>query len=394
MKIVHVASYYTPQFGYQELFLTRGQKKLGNEVYLVTSNKKYPLGVYKYLSRSLGKRDLPSGIGQDEGVMVIRLNTALEVSNRTWLSYLERVIIELDPDIIYVHGIANFHVPRVIRLKRKGLIRAKLICDEHMVYNVVRKGVIGKLFYFLFKIFLVSTLLKYVDWFVAVTEETKQFMIEMCGIPPDRIKVILLGVDTDRFKFNEEARIEIRNKYNIASDEVVFIYTGKIIREKGSHLALHAGIELMKKYKNIKLFFLGNGDREYIESMKVKARQEGLEDRVIWHDAVDNRELSRFYSASDVGVWPHQESITTLEASSCKLPIIIRDLLSLHDRISNGNGLTYKDGDYLDLIRSMESLALDKGLRETMGKRGRELAQKRDWSIISREFIEIASLQD
>jgi hypothetical protein len=39
MKIVHVMNWYIPNMGYQENILPAEQKKLGHEVYIITSDR-------------------------------------------------------------------------------------------------------------------------------------------------------------------------------------------------------------------------------------------------------------------------------------------------------------------------------------------------------------------
>jgi glycosyltransferase involved in cell wall biosynthesis len=67
---------------------------------------------------------------------------------------------------------------------------------------------------------------------------------------------------------------------------------------------------------------------------------------------VPNSELVGYYSAADVGVWPLECSIGMQEAMSCGLPVIISDKIGAPERISNGNGLAYREGDIEDLAKN------------------------------------------
>lgn len=393
MKIVHVASYYMPQLSYHEPYLAKEHAKLGHDVYVITSDKAYPLGIYKSLEQSLGTRNLKTGFYKDDGVTVIRLKTLFEVSMRPWIQGMEKILVSLNPDLIYVHTITGIHSIRIAFLKAIRKIKGRLIYDDHMHYGVMKKGVLGKLFYSIYRIIFTKFFLSQTDIFIAITEEIKLFMNKEYRIPQDKIVVIHLGVDTETFKFSQSARKELRSAYNISDNDIIFIYAGKIIEGKGIHLLLKAGIQLMKNHSNIYLFILGDGDQKYINQMKEIVRIRGVENRIIWHKAVENRELYKYYSAADVGVWPLQETITILEACSCGLPVIFKDSLNLKHLISNNNGFTYREGNTDDLAKYMEILILDENLRLSMGKRGSELMEKEySWTKIAKQSLELCGL--
>ena len=103
-------------------------------------------------------------------------------------------------------------------------------------------------------------------------------------------------------------------------------------------------------------------------------------------DMVDNRKLFEYYSASDVGVWPLQCSLTMIEAMSCGLPIIISDESGTPDRVENGSGFLYLNGSFKDLAEKM-LLLVNESRRKTMSLRARQFAEQHDWMIVSEEFL-------
>ena len=393
MKIIIISYYYEPRLGYQEPNLTRELAKLGHDVYLITSNKRYPPGIsHKSLSLSIGERTVKEGFFVEGKVKVIRLKSIFEIFSRTWLKNLEKTLIELKPDVVVVNSVTRFSSFRVPFLKWRKKLDFTLVYDEHMVYSVVRQNLLGKIFYFLFRLIVRPLLLSQGNVFIAVTEETKVFMNRECGIPLSSIELVPLGVNQHLFKYDELSRKQLRSQYGISQEDVVFIYAGKIIAGKGPHLLIDAGLKLLGKHKDLKLFFLGNGNEEYINKMKNKVEKNGFGTQIIWDGAVNNKELYKYYSAADVGVWPLQESMTMLEAASCNLPIIVRDTLSLADRISNGNGFGYKEGDMEDLAKYMEICLTNKELRKKMGAKGRELIEKRlNWEAVAKEYVKLYS---
>ncbi|OFY92280.1 MAG: hypothetical protein A2309_06500 [Bacteroidetes bacterium RIFOXYB2_FULL_35_7] len=79
-------------------------------------------------------------------------------------------------------------------------------------------------------------------------------------------------------------------------------------------------------------------------------------------------ELDKFYRASDIGVWPTQESTSMLDAAACGLPIVISNTVKAKERV-DGNGLTYLENNATDLCDALLKLK-DKKLREKLGNNG------------------------
>ena len=96
-----------------------------------------------------------------------------------------------------------------------------------------------------------------VDVFVAVTKRAKDALL-LEGVPEDKIVVIPMGIDINRFKPDEETRKRIRRDLGIAEEEKVILFTGRMVWEKGIYDLVHAArlIMLDKSSKNLPLRFV------------------------------------------------------------------------------------------------------------------------------------------
>jgi len=94
-----------------------------------------------------------------------------------------------------------------------------------------------------------------------------------------------------------------------------------------------------------------------------------LKENYIFIDFVKNEELFKYFSASDVGIWPLQESVSMVEAAACNLPFIANDTIGTKLRISNNNALLYRKGDISDLYEKIKYLVENDNERLSMGKR-------------------------
>jgi len=384
LNILHISDHFYPKLGYQETFLAKEHSYQYNTL-VITSNK-FENHIFEPNKALLKRRVLKPGFYNEEGIKVLRLPALFDNPpfHKPWLIGLEHAVINFKPDILIIHGVVNFSSIRIAKLKKK-LYKTKLIVDDHMTFNATRGDLVLPL-YSLFKRMFTPLLLNSVDCFVAVTYETKKFMQEIYGIPGERIVVIPLGVDTNRFHYDPSARKDIRGKYRIPETSVVFIYAGKVVPEKGVHFLVKAGISLCKKNDNVVFLIIGGKDKQYFNNLLKIIDKAGMHNRFIFVDAVPNSELYQYYSAADVGVWPLQCSISMLEAASCGLPIIISDKSGALERISKGNGIVYKEGDVTDLERKM-SLLLDNELRNSMRQRAYAYAKENDWKVIAQQFL-------
>lgn len=393
MKILHVIDYFQPQIGYQESHLARIQTEKGHDVRVITSN--LYLHFYNNLSSSesifdSNKTKYDIGFNKEQGIDVLRLsNIGPVIFDKPWLKDLESNIIDFDPDVIHVHGIVSLTALRVACLKNKLKNSTKLIFDDHMTFDAMRNSQMSIL-YKIFKLVFVGVIKKNTDEFVAVTEETKLFMIKMYGISSENIKIIEIGCDTKQFQRNNHFRTHYRKKFGI-NDEIVFCYAGKITQSKGVHLFIDAAIDIIKLGKRIKVLCIGAYDEKYLNNIKSKITESNLDDYFIFIPAVPNRDLYKYYSMADVGVWPKKCSMTVLEAMSCKIPVIVSDDTGAPERVlENYNGLFY-DHDDVKSLRDKMLFYLHKEHIERMGNNSYHFVKKYDWNNISEKFEKLYS---
>ena len=387
MRILHIINYFQPKLGYQEYFLAKEHIKMGHDVAVVTSDRYYPFLDFKESYRAtLGDRVCGVGHKIEEGIPVYRLPVLFEIRCRVWLLGLEKLILELAPDLIISHGISPSSF-RIARLKIRSK-KFKLIVDDHMWSGVMKKGIIMKILYSLRKKMITKMLVPHVDKFVGVSQETCEILEKTNGVPKEKIVYIPLGVDTKIFQFNEGGRRKIRNKFNIKDKDILLLCTGKINRERGSDLIVKA-FNYLKTDRNIYLLLLGGGSEDFKKEL-LNSVKKVKRDKVFFHSFIPIRELLGYYSAADICVWD-TASISFYEGMSCGRPIICRDASALKERTVNDNGLLFKAGDFQDLAAKMKCLVENDALRKDMGERGRKLVEEKfSWAKIAQDFVDCA----
>ena len=108
--------------------------------------------------------------------------------------------------------------------------------------------------------------------FIIECNAQRQYLIDE-GIlkKHDQAKVMyrgsVCGIDSEKFKFNPAKRAEIREELNIADDVVVFIFLGRLRREKGVYELFEAFNHLAGDNKNAYLLLVGNAEDDCLEHL-------------------------------------------------------------------------------------------------------------------------------
>jgi glycosyltransferase involved in cell wall biosynthesis len=216
----------------------------------------------------------------------------------------------------------------------------------------------------------------------AATSDCADVAVRFFGVQTRKVEVAPLGVDTELMSpittaEHREQRAALRSRLGVASEEVLFIYTGQFTAAKNP-LILAQTVEAMRTHgAQVRAIFLGDGvQRDLIAAIGSS----------IALPFVPHRELVGYYRAADVAVWPTQESTSMLDAAACGLPVVVNDTLRATERIE-GNGMTYALNDPVSLEGVLVHL-LDPGRRRSLGDVGaRRMVEQFSWdSLVQRRI--------
>jgi len=381
MRIVHVINYFNTNAHYQENYMVREHVRAGHDTYVVTSDRNFPHPDYQNTAQQLyGDRRIGTGVSVHEGVTIVRLRTVLEVRCRSWLGGLERRIRKIQPDVVICHGILDVSTIRLLLMQASF----RLVVDEHQVSQQVDRSRIGRLVYWLFRAILTPRLLRRAEKLIAISEACIETMTQHLGIPPERVRVIPLGADEEKFRFDPDARRRFRAEHGIAEDTVVITHTGKLYEEKKPHLVIEAANALEARGR-VHLLFVGRPTQEYEEKFAAALAASSVPHTYI--PFVSQQVLAEVFSASDVAVWPAGPTISTLEAASCGVAIVCADNLGERLKYNNGIGIPY--GSREALQEALTRLVGNDDLRRTMGDNGRAYVENElSWRALTPKFLE------
>ncbi|MDD6528169.1 MAG: glycosyltransferase family 1 protein [Oscillospiraceae bacterium] len=140
------------------------------------------------------------------------------------------------------------------------------------------------------------------------------------------VAVVNNGIDCERFRFNQEKRLEIRKKYGFG-DEVVIGHVGRFDEFKNQSFLIDILDCLKKADVKVKLLLLGEGS--LFDEIKAKVRKLGLSDSVVFAGVVPD--VYNYLNAMDVFVFPSVFEglpLTLVEAQANGLTILASDAVS------------------------------------------------------------------
>lgn len=185
-------------------------------------------------------------------------------------------------------------------------------------------------------------------------------------IPP--ITAISCGVDTARFQPTGAIhRREIRKQYGAGEAMPTFIYIGRVDREKGLATILRA-LALLPEEK-VQLIIGGRGS--FRKELQQLTGELHLEHRVFFPGYIPADDLPPLLCACDCFVMAgHAElqSIATLEAMACGLPVLAANAAALPELVGAGiNGELFAPGDVNEVAAAMMRLLTAKDQWPRMG---------------------------
>lgn len=234
---------------------------------------------------------------------------------------LKRIITEGDYDFVHCHSM-SLSEPEPIEITNL-FSNARAIIHSHIAITEDKMGLKTHLLHAYGK----KVLRKYDYLRIACGTEAGRTMFGT-----DNFAIIENGVDKDRFKFSMKCRCEIRQLYNIKSDEFVIGHIGRPGKQKNYPFLIRTFSEFIRIY-NARLILVG--DVRDDKNVQKLIADYGIKDHVICTGKINN--VHKYYSAMDVFFFPSLYegiSVSLIEAQAAGLPCIVSENVDKESNIS------------------------------------------------------------
>lgn len=381
-KIVHlaIANVYKEGMGYQENILPVKHMELGYEVAVITYHRSNDP-----LSKTYTNKD---------GIKVYILTRKESFWKK--LPYINCCInctiglyeklIEINPDIIFIHGLQAVDNLQVCKYK-KGHQKVKIFVDQHgdyynMPITTLKNRFVQKTVYR----FIAKKLEHIAQRMWGVTPWRVDYLQKVYGISSSKTGLLIMGGDEKLIEWENKELVkqEIRKRYNIPADSFLIVSGGKIDTAKNIHLLLEA-VNLLKK-QNIILLIFGQYDSE---TQKICERFWNEQVRNIgW---IDSQYVYSIFLASDLGVFPGTHSVLWEQACASGLPCIFKNWNEGMSHVNvGGNCMLINDISIFSIKEAIQSLVNDRTKYQRMKYIASTKARKQfSYIEIAKKSIEI-----
>ena len=225
---------------------------------------------------------------------------------------------------------------------------------------------------------------------VTCSESAKRDIVELLEVEENKISVAYGAVD-DEFTAMapEAASVLLKKRYHLDGPYLLFVGT---VEPRKNVVGLLRAYARAAKVIPHALVLVGGASASYEAQIEALLGELAIRDRVYRIGYVaDRSELPAFYSAATAFILPSFDEgfgLPVLEAMACGTPVIASDCASLPE--VGGEAARYVAPDDVDgLAHTMEEVATDESLQDSMCRLGHAQAQKFSWSACADRTMEV-----
>ena len=217
------------------------------------------------------------------------------------------------------------------------------------------------------------------DKIMAVSNLTRNIIINKYGINPDKVVTVHNAVDFNDFK-------EVEAKRGVEDKIVTFL--GRITFQKGPEYFIEAANKVLKRLPNVRFVMAGNGD--LLNRSIRRVAKLGIADKFHFTGFLRGDDVKRLFSYSDVYVMPSVSEpfgISPLEAMKSNVPTIISKQSGVAEVLKYAIKVDFWDIDAL--ADSMYGLIAYPSLSEFSARCGMDEVNSLKWENAALKMIDV-----
>lgn len=204
------------------------------------------------------------------------------------------------------------------------------------------------------------------------------------------------GIDLNYFNPDNITQVQkqdLRVNLGIAKEDFVFVFLGRLVKDKGINELISAFKNLNNRMQNTKLLLLGAYEKELDPLLPITTEEIQNNQNIITAGWVSD--VRPYLAISNALVFPsYREGFpnTVMQACAMKLPCIVSNINGCNEIIKNNiNGLVIPVKDQMSLVQAMEKFRANKDFLEKLAKNTRQLIQEKYertfvWNEILKEY--------
>lgn len=308
------------------------------------------------------------------------------------LKYLEVLIkatilsVKLKPSIIHVHDFSAL----AIGYFNKIFTKSKMIYDSHEYWadcNFTQEN----------PAILNKITRKYEHFFSRKSDRVITVSDGIANLLHKEMNIMYPEVIMNApYKLNQSTiNYDVRQKFNINKDSTIITYIGGILPTRGFELVLEAFINLGESDSHLLLI----GNRQFPKWLERKFDLSKVKERIHFIPPVHPTDVIGIASQADIGIHAirggslsHQYCMPNklFEYIQSGLALLMTDLIEMKKVVDDNNlGLTFKDGDVLDLSKKLSYLVNNKEIVINYKENSRSKSNDFNWEIEEKKLLNL-----
>lgn len=322
------------------------------------------------------KREFMTGAYDSYGSL-----TEMRVVQKNYIAYVENLVEELQPDVIHAHdwltmeaGVRAKEVsgaPLVVHVHATEFDRSGERYGNPLVHEIEQEALLMA------------------DRIIAVSNITKNIIVQNYGIPSELVEVVHNAIDVESF---EKYEYDIRNYNHFEAMKyegytIVSLLTRFTVQKGLTHF-LRAAAKASEKFD--RFIFILAGDGEQRDELIQMTADLGISDKVYFTGFVRGKQWRDVYSVSDVFVMSSVSEpfgLTALEAAHHDNALIISKQSGVGEILNSIFRYDFWDTD--TLANQMVGIALSPSLSKGMKDSVKDEYAKISWYDVAEKCIKI-----
>jgi glycosyltransferase involved in cell wall biosynthesis len=211
------------------------------------------------------------------------------------------------------------------------------------------------------------------------------------------LKGNLNGIDFNHYKLDEKVRKNVEQlklSLNIKVNDVIFLFIGRIVKDKGIEELITGFIELRRINHNVKLVLVGTYEQDHDPISHKFLKEINSNNNII--SVGFQYDVRSYIALSDILVFPsYREGFPNvpLQCAAFKKALILTDINGCNEIvIHNESGILIPPKDAASLHEAMKYLLNNKDVRDELGEKvyhfvKSNFKQEEVWNSLEKEYM-------
>jgi len=229
------------------------------------------------------------------------------------------------------------------------------------------------------------------DHLIAISETTRQDVIRLAGVAPERVSVVHHGIDHESYRPAPAPEDTEQVHRVLGSDRPYFLYAGGYDARKQVPLLVSAFAQRARELDEL-LVLAGSMRPRLRQSLHALAARCGVAERVCFAGFVEPGAIPALYrgaTAHPLLTLYEGFGLTLLEAMACGCPVLSLRASCVPEVVGDGALLLPEAADADDVGDALVRLATDSELRQDLRARGIARAERFTWDACAAETLRV-----